>query len=150
MGGWFTNKEDYDLDELGATGESDVVREKRERREAQWRRMFNVTVIPGRVRKYEFERLHEAAALIARDCLREKVTLPARPDDASQPWLEINAGGRLPPVCCAFLNCRWHTRDRPAKPADTRKHQEHPWDYELRRHVAISFLLLIRLLPEQK
>ena len=116
-------------------GENEEARERRMRKEAQWRSMFNITVKPNRERKYEFERLNEAAVLVAETCLRVRVTLPAHPQNTSEPWAEVSSGGRLPPVSCAFRNCIWHCGHVHVTPEAIRKHQEHPWEYLLREHV---------------
>ena len=129
---WITCDVDDGMDEERRVADE----ARRERREAQWRAMFNVTVKTNRVRKYEFERLHDVAAAIAGKCLRDHCTLPPDPADPERPFLAIRTGGRLPPVCCAFVGCTWHTGDVAVPPETRRLHQEHPWDYELRRHVS--------------
>jgi hypothetical protein len=115
--------------------EDEETRERRMRKEAQWRSMFNIAVKRHRERKHEFELLHEAAALVAERCLRDRVTLPANPQNTSEPWVELSTGGRLPPVSCAFRHCLWHSGQQYISPETIRKQQEHPWDFLLREHV---------------
>ena len=123
------------LESLEEVAEDEETRERRMRKEAQWRSMFNISVKPNRERKHEFEQLNEAAKLVAESCLRDRVTLPANPQNTSEPWADISTGGRLPPVSCAFRHCSWHSGQVYIAPEAIRKQQEHPWDYLLREHV---------------
>ena len=103
---------------------------------SQCRSLLDITVKHNRTRKTEPERLNEAAGLVAEACLRERVTLPAHPQNTAEPWTEVASGGYLPPVSCAFWNCIWHVRgDLPVTHAFARAQQEHPWDAMLRKHV---------------
>ena len=138
---WITTDEDdpkhADLECSPEGKEEDEEKLRRqERQEAHWRGMFNVRVREGsRERKHEFELLHEAAEIIAERCLRNHVTLPPDPTDPTRPWMDIQKGGRLPPVTCAMIGCTWHTGDVPATAEELRRSHEHPWDAALRVHV---------------
>jgi hypothetical protein len=103
------------------------------RKKAEWLSMFNVTVRADMPRKFVHELKHEVAEGIA-VLLRVNPTMPCHPEDPTKPWLDLQSGGRLPPVSCAFKGCTWCGGGSfPAQ--DLMVEPEHPWDQKLRRHV---------------
>ena len=104
--------------------------------EAQWRALSSIRLREERPRRYEAELLSDAAESVANECLRDRVTLPPNPKKPAEPWTEVESGGRLPPVTCAFRNCTWHcNREKWDRKAVWEKYQEHPCDHALREHV---------------
>ena len=124
------------IDEDGAPFEGgEVADENVLRKHAQWMSMFGIQVEANRERKPECDLMSEAAAAIAKQCLRDKVTLPCHPTDASTSWTDLDSGGNLPAVSCAFLGCRWCGSESASCDAEYYDDCEHPWDQELRHHV---------------
>ena len=117
--------------------EDETEEESRGVKHAQWLSMFGVKLRMERLRKPEPDLLLEAAEMVAQNHLRDRVTLPADPDDATKSLSReiAQSGGWLAPVSCAFLGCNWNA------PATSIKSQyeddpEHPWDQHLRAHIA--------------
>ena len=124
-----------DDDDVEATG----------RKHAQWMSMFSLQVCPDRLRKPDEDLRHEAAQSIAKH-LREHVTLPADPQNPQLSWKDVESGGLLPVVSCAFQNCPWSCEGRVSDERAFRSDCEHPWDQLLRAHVLASHGQLIRTL----
>jgi len=112
----------------------DVNFEEAQRKHAQWVSMFGIKVLAGRSRKSEPDVLLEAAQQIATSSMREHVTLPGNPDNLDEAWEDLDSGGRLPPVSCAFRGCGWCGGGTTSEEA-LRHDFEHPWDQQLRNHV---------------
>ena len=68
--------------------------------EAMQCQAWEISCLPHRSRKHEFEKYWDAARTLAKSYLRPRPTLPRDVGD-------LNSGERLPPVCCAFQNCTW-------------------------------------------
>ena len=97
--------------------------------------MLDIRVRSERIRKPEADVLQEAAEEIAMHCLRDHVTMPADPNDMSVSLTLTASGGRLPPVSCAFRGCGW-CGGGPSSRQAYEDDCEHPWDQQLREHVA--------------
>jgi hypothetical protein len=128
-------------EEESEEGDQAMAKARRMRREIQFRGLFNVRMVSDRPRCTEPERMHVAARSLA-DHLRKHVTVPADWANPEKPFLDVAKGNRLPPVSCAFKDCRWHggnervTRAmREAAKDDRTGTYEHPWDFQLRAHV---------------
>jgi hypothetical protein len=152
--------EDVDPDEASPaeeeTEEDRAMAEARQaRREVQFRGLFNVRVAPTRPRQTEPERMHVAAQSLA-EHLRKHVTLPAHWADPKISYMDVKTGNRLPPVSCAFKECRWHggnervTRAmRDAAKDETTGAYEHPWDFQLRAHVLLDHAQVLESVLER-
>ena len=97
--------------------------------------MFNVQTEKNRPRMPESDLLQEIAACIAKDCLRDVVTMPANPDNPDHSMLDSDSGRRLPPASFAFKNCCFCVESQSSTNAAYRDDEEHPWDQVLRAHV---------------
>ena len=84
------------------------------RKHSQWMSMFGIKVLPCRTRKPEADLLAEAAQSIAHHCLRDRVTMPADPNNPEVSLQDADSGGRLPPVSCAFRGCTWCATPSPS------------------------------------
>ena len=98
--------------------------------------LFGIKVLPERLRKAEPDLLLESSEQIANTCLRDHVTMPADPDDSEVPLKDAQSGGWLPPATCAFRRCTWCVGAKPSSKSAYEEDPEHPWDQELRAHVA--------------
>ena len=102
-------------------------------RKQEWLSMFHVRVAGNRSRVHVHDLRLQVAERIAEQ-LRAKPTVPANPENKLVPWTELQNGGRLAPVSCAFQGCCWQGgtsfNDESAQD-DT----EHPWDQQLRKHI---------------
>jgi len=87
-----------------------------------------VSCLPQRLRKYEFERWWDAAKTLAHRYLRLRATLP-------QDIHELDMGVRLPPVSCAFQNCTWTSENNHVLHPYARADVNHPWDTLLEWHI---------------
>ena len=107
------------------------------KKHAQWMSMFSLRVRDDRERRPEEDLCMEAAQSIAKH-LREHVTLPADPHNPHTSWTEVESGGRLPVVSCAFRGCTWSSSGTDSDDCVYRQDCEHPWDQLLRAHVLAS------------
>ena len=96
--------------------------------------MFVIEVKEDRQRKPESDLRLEAANVVAAKHLRKVVTLPADPVNPTISFRDVESGGWLPPVSCAFRGCRW-SGGGAVPEAAYRDDCEHPWDQQLKVHV---------------
>ena len=68
-------------------------------------------------------------------CLRDHVTMPADPENLEISLTDAACGGRLPPVSCAFRGCSWSGGGWSSL-SSYEDDCEHPWDQQLRGHIA--------------
>ena len=116
--------------------EESMEAEDRGVKHAQWMSMFGIGVLPERVRRPEPDLLLEAAEKVAEKCLRDHVTMPADPDNTEVSLQDAESGGWLPPASCAFRRCTWCVAAKASSKSAYEEDPEHPWDQELREHVA--------------
>ena len=100
--------------------------------------MFGIKVLPCRTRKPEADLLSEAAQSIAQHCLRDRVTMPADPNNPEASLQDADSGGRLPPVSCAFRGCTWCVTPSSSTDTAMRDDPGHPWGQLLRGHVLMK------------
>ena len=102
--------------------------QEHERKSNNMESLFQLAVEPVRVRKYSFERMHDAAQHIAANYFRKLVTLPSELEHE-----DVQSGCRLPLVSCAFKGCDWclHGSETQKRTSDS----EHSSVIQLRQHV---------------
>ena len=118
------------------TVEEKIVEEEGGVKHMQWMTMFGIRVLPDRVRRPEPDLLLEATEKVASTCLRDHVTMPANPENPEISLQDAQSGGWLPPASCAFRYCTWSVAPKPSAKSAFETDPEHPWDQELRKHVA--------------
>ena len=116
--------------------EDEEAKKEKQRRRAEWLSMFHLSVNPSLALRTPQDRKLEAARLVG-EMLREHPTMPAHPHNPDLPWTDVDNGGRLPPVSCAFKGCSW-VGGREFTDAEIEDDPEHPWDQHLRVHVVQS------------
>ena len=115
--------------------EDEMEEESRGAKHAQWMSMFGIRVCPKRVRRTEAELLLDASEQLAED-LRDHVTMPADPKNSEVSLQDAQSGGWLPPASCAFRRCTWCVAAKASSKSSYEDDPEHPWDQDLRAHVA--------------
>ena len=110
--------------------------EDRGAKHAQWTSMFDIRVHPERKRRTEADMLLEATEELANTCLRDHVTMPADPKNSEVSLQDAQSGGWLPPASCAFRRCTWCVAAKASSKSSYEDDPEHPWDQDLRAHVA--------------
>jgi len=84
---------------------------------------------------HESDLLLEVAANIAKEDLREVVTMPADEVTPSISRMDQASGRQLPPASCAFKNCTFSVAPQSSTHQQYSDDVEHPWDQILRTHV---------------
>ena len=108
------------------------------RKRAEMLSMFHIRTKGDVANTTVYDQQHHAARAIA-GYLRDHPTMPADPEDPekTEPFTDVDGGGRLPPVSCAVQGCAWWG-GHPICRAELADDPEHPWDRELRAHVTVD------------